>query len=698
MRRARDIIARLLCLCLISLAISSCIISYYGFGNLESSRKCHYIDETKQPSLNNDKENPPIIQAAECETVHLALICGGHDATRNFYTLLKSILFYRTNTRIHLHLFVNSISEKIIKELFNTWIVPDLITAYYHMSKYEPEISWIPNQHYSHRYGLLKLVAPSVLAEAGVERVIFLDTDMLAHGDISLLWKEFSRFDEAPESFIALVENQSDWYLEDAMISTPYQARTILWPALGRGFNTGMMLIDLNRLRRVDWNAMWRDLTESELVSHLTTVLADQDIYNALIKRNSWIVLKLDCHYNLQLNDHTLLNVTCPNHRAGIGFSLTHWNSPYKLGTKNPQAEYYKSWHTTFLNWNAKLLERTSCPGTAQDDIENLKSFPKGKLEEYCQDIRPRPHERLRTFSYFLDFEIDHDPGVDITIVVHLSMDRFRALDELASHWLGPMSVALYLNEMDISLFNELLQTTEYLSKRKNVGFHLVFRDFGSNYPINRLRNIALNNAITPYVFMTDVDFLPTPNLYAYLKSVIKKMNDDDGRESLGGLALVIPAFENNEYKFEYPNGKGELIKQMDLGTISIFRDSIWPQGQAATDYERWKVATKPYKIDWKPEYEPFIVTNVNVTRYDERFNGFGWNKVEHIMKLAALGYQFYVLPEAFLVHQFHPASYDISKHRESKKYQACIRLLKQTFLFELKESHPDFGYGSAPR
>jgi glycosyltransferase-like protein LARGE len=696
--RVRDTITRLLCLGLVLFAFS-CIITYYWTDNADFSRKCLDIDNNRLLDTNYSFRTAPTTSyhVTECQTAHLALICGGHDATRDFYILLKSTLFYRNNIKLHLHLFVNEVSEKILQELFRTWIVPDLDVSYYKMSDYEPDIAWIPNQHYSRRYGLLKLVAPTVLADAGIKRVIFLDTDMLAHGDIAQLWAEFSRLDEKSESFFGLVENQSDWYLEDTKFKTPYQSGMISWPALGRGFNTGMMLIDLVKLKKVDWSVMWRDLTEAELISRLTTVLADQDIYNAVIKRNNWIVVKLDCQYNLQLNDHTLLNVTCPNHRASGGFRLTHWNSPNKLKTKNHQAEYYKVWHTTFMNWNAKLLERPSCPSTVQENSEDNQNIAWGKLEEACHDIRPRPYERLRTFIYFLDFEIDHRQEVDITIVVHLSIDRFRALDELASHWPGPISAAIYLNEMDTSLFMESLQTTESLSRRKNIGYHLVFRDFGLNYPINRLRNIALSHAITPYVFMTDVDFLPAPNLYDYLRSTIRNMTNEEGGEPFGRKALVVPAFENNEYKFEYPKNKPELIKQLDLGTVTKFRDSIWIQGQEATDYDRWKVATRPYKIEWKPEYEPFIVTNANVTKYDERFNGFGWNKVQHVMQLAAMGYQFYVLPEAFSIHQFHPASYDISKHRESRRYQACIRLLKRTFLLELAQAYPEFA-GSLAR
>jgi len=43
-----------------------------------------------------------------------------------------------------------------------------------------------------------------------------------------------------------------------------------------RGFNTGVMLLDLSRLRLLDWVHMWRLVASRELASLQFTVLADQ--------------------------------------------------------------------------------------------------------------------------------------------------------------------------------------------------------------------------------------------------------------------------------------------------------------------------------------------------------------------------------------------------------------------------------------
>lgn len=74
--------------------------------------------------------------------------------------------------------------------------------------------------------------------------------------------------------------------------------------------------------------------------------------------------------------------------------------------------------------------------------------------------------------------------------------------------------------------------------------------------------------------------------------------------------------------------------------------------------------------MKWERDYEPYVVVSKEVVEYDNRFMGFGWNKVSHIMELEAQGYSFVVLPNVFIVHKPHAPSYDIIKFRESPTYR----------------------------
>lgn len=144
----------------------------------------------------------------------------------------------------------------------------------------QPEVSWIPNKHYSGIYGLMKLTLTKALP-SNLSKVIVLDTDITFATDIAELWAVFGKFsgeDRGPwgpgralgaglrvavpatapaqwaclgplsqqqdelclcpsisseKQVIGLVENQSDWYLGNLWKNHKP------WPALGRGFNTG---------------------------------------------------------------------------------------------------------------------------------------------------------------------------------------------------------------------------------------------------------------------------------------------------------------------------------------------------------------------------------------------------------------------------------------------------------------------------
>lgn len=72
------------------------------------------------------------------------------------------------------------------------------------------------------------------------------------------------------------------------------------------------------------------------------------------------------------------------------------------------------------------------------------------------------------------------------------------------------------------------------------------------------------------------------------------------------------------------------------LISVSPRRYHVWPKGHAPTDYAKWRTATVPYRVAWQPDFEPYVVVRRDCPRYDQRFVGFGWNKVSHIMELDA--------------------------------------------------------------
>uniref|UniRef100_A0A4W2IB80 LARGE xylosyl- and glucuronyltransferase 1 n=1 Tax=Bos indicus x Bos taurus TaxID=30522 RepID=A0A4W2IB80_BOBOX len=629
----------------------------------------------------------PVVE--KCETIHVAIVCAGYNASRDVVTLVKSVLFHRRNP-LHFHLIADSIAEQILATLFQTWMVPAVRVDFYNADELKSEVSWIPNKHYSGIYGLMKLVLTKTLP-ANLERVIVLDTDITFATDIAELWAVFHKF--KGQQVLGLVENQSDWYLGNLWKNHRP------WPALGRGYNTGVILLLLDKLRKMKWEQMWRLTAERELMGMLSTSLADQDIFNAVIKQNPFLVYQLPCFWNVQLSDHTR-SEQC--YRDVSDLKVIHWNSPKKLRVKNKHVEFFRNLYLTFLEYDGNLLRRElfGCPSEADVNSENAAhSVDTGTLERSHGCSEPRVHPLLqkqlseldeddlcyefrrerftvhRTHLYFLHYEYEPaSDNTDVTLVAQLSMDRLQMLEAICKHWEGPVSLALYLSDAEAQQFLRYAQGSEVLMGRHNVAYHIVYKE-GQFYPVNLLRNVAMKHVGTPYMFLSDIDFLPMYGLYEYLRKSVIQLDLANTKK-----AMIVPAFETLRYRLSFPKSKAELLSMLDMGTLFTFRYHVWTKGHAPTNFAKWRTATTPYRVEWEADFEPYVVVRRDCPEYDRRFVGFGWNKVAHIMELDAQEYEFIVLPNAYMIHMPHAPSFDITKFRSNKQYRICLKTLKEEF------------------
>ena len=264
--------------------------------------------------------------------------------------------------------------------------------------------------------------------------------------------------------------------------------------------------------------------------------------------------------------------------------------------------------------------------------------------------------------------------------------------------WEGIISVAVYvpsnLNDADLSELEELFIKTEDTqgAYKAILDIHLLCcavenADGEENdkvwYPINKLRNLALNNALSKYVFLLDIDFIPSSNLQENIINTLtnREYNNDFGNDNK--FALVIPAFEYNKYVSSvnnvngYPvSNKKELIKEYKNKTATPFHMAKFKPGHYSTNYSKWvdddqeRYNGDYYKTEYQLYYEPYVIVknDSNLRRYDERFNGYGFNKIVHIAGLAiADGYNFYVLNDGFVLSPLHRKSKDFIKTYRNK-------------------------------
>ena len=190
-------------------------------------------------------------------------------------------------------------------------------------------------------------------------------------------------------------------------------------------------------------------------------------------------------------------------------------------------------------------------------------------------------------------------------------------------------------------------------------------------YPINQLRNRAMALAQTDLVLICDIDFRPCQKLAwsvrateaaALLKRASCRLNcivlpafevllpngeEEDGDEdittgesdgcchtSLNTRTIAMP---DKSFWSKLLRSKQGLLQMWARDSRAIgskpavvpFASEVWAQGHRATNFEKWKRADAPYEVAYEEGFEPFVIMNrLLVPEFDERFEGYGRNKV----------------------------------------------------------------------
>ena len=309
-------------------------------------------------------------------------------------------------------------------------------------------------------------------------------------------------------------------------------------------------------------------------------------------------------------------------------------------------------------------------------------SNPNGKLsatyQNYCSGINEIGQYKFRTLLHFYGRYYSSSDKHDVTVVTQLTFDRISLLSLFLSHWTGPASIVIYAADEQLEELYNFVNSPAIISERarENLVIHVVF-NHSVIYPINYIRNVALDSVTTPYVFLNDFEMLPNYGSYVSMKKAIEESDIVTKKK----IALVIPAFEmigNDLSKIPFPTSKQELLNLIKAKKAVQFHLRA-SSAHKSTLYSKWKKTTKPYQVKYQSEYEPYLIVRSDVVRYDTRFVGYGWNKVAHIMELHAQEYKFVVHPFLFVIHEWHPFSFQKSIFR-TQKFQNCLTKQKEDF------------------
>ncbi|XP_026666902.1 beta-1,4-glucuronyltransferase 1 isoform X2 [Ceratina calcarata] len=289
----------------------------------------------------------------------------------------------------------------------------------------------------------------------------------------------------------------------------------------------------------------------------------------------------------------------------------------------------------------------------------------------------------FRTFDHVLvglSF-VELSQAYRVCLATQSSVEKLHSLVQAAHHWTGPMSVALYAAGDEE--FEVLQKYLTYLRRcyepiRERVTFSLavpklrqptkqsmefelpdmvdcakpegtlnemMMNGISSEqtnwrirnvYPQNHMRNLARKNCQSDYVFLTDVDIVPSFNLTGALDEFLRKDTCDK-------CAYVIPTYELDS-RVRFPQNKTELVRLARKGLARPFHQKVFIHNQFATNFTRWLQDTTPNHknygnvrsgkvyvshnvTNFEFLYEPFYVAKDIVPPHDERFMGYGYTR-----------------------------------------------------------------------
>lgn len=111
------------------------------------------------------------------------------------------------------------------------------------------------------------------------------------------------------------------------------------------------------------------------------------------------------------------------------------------------------------------------------------------------------------------------------------------------------------------------------------------------------------------------------------------------------------------------------LATAVPLGNCTIFKSKT--DTHLTTDYDAWWHQTEPRRIGCfqSLRYEPYLVVpHLDSTPpFDEGFVGYGKNKIQWLQHLRLRGFEFWVMPRAFVVHVPHRMSMSRARWWEFK-------------------------------
>ena len=247
------------------------------------------------------------------DMVHLGVVACGERLEETLVMIKSAIIL--SNVYIHLHLFADEDLRPKFKAELDSW--PSQIQKKLHQSIYP--ITYPKVKNAADWIKLFKpcatqrLFIPYVVPENVTNHMLYVDTDILFMRPIEHIWNFFKRFNS---SHIAALAPEHEWDRQgwyNRFARHPYYGRT--------GVNSGIMLMDMSRMRQINWIDHMIDY-HAEYRFKITW--GDQDLINIFFHYYPDKLYVYPCHWNFR-PDHCMYGLNCEQAKK-CGVSIVHGN------------------------------------------------------------------------------------------------------------------------------------------------------------------------------------------------------------------------------------------------------------------------------------------------------------------------------------------------------------------------------------
>eukprot|EP01023_Acetabularia_acetabulum_P062411 TRINITY_DN7680_c0_g1_i4.p1 TRINITY_DN7680_c0_g1~~TRINITY_DN7680_c0_g1_i4.p1 ORF type:complete len:407 (+),score=27.42 TRINITY_DN7680_c0_g1_i4:244-1464(+) len=400
-----------------------------------------------------------------------------------------------------------------------------------------------------------------------------------------------------------------------------------------------------------------------------------------------------------------MLNLSnCCKGNATLPFDLTHTH----YLNSNRSILLFQTWKTKQVNSLKFSTAAVGLDDKIQDKLNTLGWSPEKIQLSKIEKIEYNFQLSLHSFT--------NNNDIKITICTQISLDRWGALEALAQSLSGLIGVSVivyipapqstnqskqYLNWLQqkvnklkndrpwINLQLGVLYANNFVPEGSQIDMETFLRpiEYNDMYPINTLRNLSIQQSTTDYILLTDADFVPVylnqndKNNDAYLTKIVEEHLDE---KSL--TMLVVPAFQ---VPLDIDLNSTNMNKQQLISVGQPFHCGKFRPIQSPLKYEKWVNDEFVTQIEYVEYYEPLgIVRKSLVPKYDERFRGYGLNKVQFAYHLNFLNCTFYVLPWHALVTRPHERSESWNQAfnvKNDNQHVVKIRSLYERFKLEFE-------------